>query len=306
MRPKELAALVTLAALWGGSYLFIRVAVPSLGPATLTGARVLLAALILWIGARALRQPLTLRPHLPRLVLLGAMNAALPYTLIGAAELHITASLAALLNATVPLFSAAIGAIWMGERLTTRRATALALGLAGVGLAVGWSPIVLTSATAWSIGAMLLASVCYAASGYYTKRHLAGVSAPTLALGQQLGALAWLVVPVAALPPAGPVPGAAVWAVVALAVLSTAVAYLLYFYLIARVGPTRTYTVAYLFPMFGMLWGALFLGEAITRGMVAGFALIVASVLLVNGIGIDRLPALWRRGGARSAECAES
>jgi len=287
MRPVDLATLVAMGALWGGSYLFIRIGAPALGPLPLMGGRVLLAALVLWAVFRATGRRTELRRHAGRLLLLGLINAAFPFTLVAAAELRLGASLTAVLGATVPLFGALLSAAFLGERMTAPKAAGLALGLAGVAVLTGWSPVPLDGAAALAIGATLAASLSYAASGVYVKRALSGISAPTLALGQQVGAAAWLVVPaLVVLPSAEPTP-AALGALAALAVLSTALAFVLFFRLIARVGPTRTQTVTYITPAFGMLWGALFLGERITGGMLAGFALVAASMVLVNGV---RLP----------------
>lgn len=288
MKPRDLAALVALAALWGGSYPLIRVAVPAFGPVPLVGARVALAAAVLWLVFRATGRPVALRPHARPLLTLGALNAALPFTLISAAELHVTASLAAMLTATVPLWAALFGARWLGERVTTRRALGLALGIAGVGVLVGWGALDGSGRQLAAVGALLVATACYAASGVYVKRRLAGLPAPTLALGQQLGAATWLALPALARAPHVHATTPAVLALVALAVGSTALAYLLFFHLIAALGPTRTTTVTYLIPAFGTLWGALFLGEPVTAGMLAGLALVAASVALVNG---GRVPA---------------
>lgn len=282
MRARESAALFLLAALWGGSFLFIRVAAPALGPLPLAAGRVAIAALALWCVALARRQRHALRPYAGRLLVLGALNAAVPFALIGAAELRLTASLAAMLNATVPLWATLFAARWLGERVTPRRGASLVLGVAGVAVLVGWSPLALTVPTWLAIAAMLVATACYAAAGIYAKRRLAGVSSSTLALGQQLGALAWIVLPALwQAPRAEPTP-AALGALLALALLSTTVAYVLYFHLIATIGPTRTTTVTYLIPVFGTAWGALFLGERVTPGSVAGLAIILASVLLMN------------------------
>src|SRR3954452_11563445 len=109
MSPIDLLLLVALATVWGGSYFFIRVAVPAFGPAALVALRVVIGGLLLWTVARLTRRRVELRPHLRRLAILGLLNAALPYLLISAAELHLTASFAAILGATVPLFAAALG-----------------------------------------------------------------------------------------------------------------------------------------------------------------------------------------------------
>jgi drug/metabolite transporter (DMT)-like permease len=288
MRPKELAALVALAAVWGGSFLFIRVAAPVLGPMPLVAGRVTFAALLLWLGLRARGDRPAIRAHFGRLLVLGALNAALPFTLIAFAELQLTASFAALLNATVPLWGALFGVLWLGERVTTRRAAGLLLGVVGVAVLVGWSPIDLSARTLLAIAATLVATASYASAGVYTKKRLAGVPGPTLALGQQVGAATWLCVPALWRLPQAQVTPAAALALAALVVLSTVFAYLLYFHLLASVGPTKVTTTAYLLPVFGMLWGALFLGEPLTRGMFAGLACILVSVLIVNDVRLGR------------------
>ena len=283
----ELAVLALLAAVWGGSFLFIRVAVPELGPLPLVLGRVAIAGVLLALLAAARRQPVALRRHWRALLVLGAVNAALPFTLISAAELHLTASLAAVLNATVPMWAALLGVGMLGERLTAKRGAGLLLGVAGVAILVGWSPLPRTLATGASVAAMLVATASYAYAGIYTRRRLAGVPAPTLALGQQLGAAAWLAVPAAATLP-GHAPGrAAIGALLALGVLSTAVAYVLYFWLLERVGPTRTTTVTYVIPVFGTAWGTLFLGERAGAGTFVGLAAILASVVLVNDLRLS-------------------
>lgn len=288
MKRSDLATLFILAALWGGSFLFIRVAAPVLGPLPLATGRVVLGGLVLWIGLRATGQRPELRPHAGKLLLLGLLNASLPYFLIAAAELQLTASLAAMLNATIPLFSVGFGVVSLGERITANRAAGLALGLAGVAFIVGWTPMAMTRATLLAIAAMLVACASYAIATIYAKKTLAGVPSSTLALGQQVGAAVWLVVPALWQLPKAHATMPALFSLLALAVLSTAIAYLLYFRLVASVGPTKTSTVAYLFPVFGAAWGALFLHEPLNAGMVGGLALILASVTLVNDVRLPR------------------
>lgn len=284
MKLRDALMLVVLAAVWGGSFVLIRISVPSFGPTALVTARVLLAAVLLFAFAAALRRQLVLRPYARRLLVLGALNAALPYVLISAAELRLTASFAALLNATVPLFATWFGALWLEERLTPARWVGLFAGMVGVATMVGWSPVPLTAGTSLAVLAMLAGSASYALSGIYTKLRLGGVPAYTLAFGQQLGALVWLALPSVAFAPRSVPPAPALLATLALGVLCTAFAYLLYFRLIDRVGPTKTSTVTYVVPAFGALWGTLFLDEPVTAGMVAGFACVLVSVMLVTEV----------------------
>jgi drug/metabolite transporter (DMT)-like permease len=295
----DLALLLGLATLWGGSYFFIRVAVPSFGPAALVALRVVIGGLLLWALAHASRRRIAIRPHLPRLVILGLLNAALPYLLISAAELHLTASFAAILGATVPLFAAALGTRLLGERMSVVRIGGLLMGIVGVAVIVGWGPMSLDRTTLLAVLAMLAASASYAGAGIYTKLRLGGVPTYTLALGQQLGAFVWLAVPGALFLPRTVPPTAAIAALLALGALSTAVAYLLYFRLLERVGPTKTTTVTYLIPIVGIVGGALVLHEPLTGGMLTGLALVLGSVLLVNEVRLGAwLPArLPSRGG---------
>jgi len=282
MTLPDLGLLIGLATLWGGSYFFIRIAVPAFGPATLVVLRVVIGGALLWTVARATNRRIDLRPHLPKLVVLGLLNAALPYLLISAAELHLTASFAAILGATVPLFAAALGARLLDERLGAARLGGLAMGVVGVAVMVGWGPMSLDTTTLLSVVAMLAASASYAGAGIYTKLRLRGVPTFTLALGQQLGAFVWLVVPGTLFPPRTAPSLSALGALVALGALCTAVAYLLYFRLLERVGPTKTATVTYLIPIVGML---------------VGLGLVLGSVLLVNEVRLSARPV---RAASRS------
>lgn len=286
MNAKALGALVLLAGVWGGSFLFMRVAAPVLGPVPLVFVRVALAALALFAYAAAARKNVAVRPLLRRFLVMGLLNAAVPFTLISFAELRLSAGLAAILNATTPLFAALVAAVWLRDRFTTRQAIGLLLGLVGVGILVGWDGLP-TEAILWaSVGASLFAAVSYALAGVFAKRAFAGVPPLTLAIGQQTGA-SLLLLPVAVptaiiTAPSIRLTTTVIVAVLALALLCTSVAYLLYFYLIAAVGPTRTLSVTFLIPVFGLLWGVLFLGEAISTTTVFGLGVVLASVFLVT------------------------
>jgi drug/metabolite transporter (DMT)-like permease len=285
MRPKDLGALILLGALWGGSFLFIRVAVPALGPFVLMELRVGLAAVALTLYAVALGRLPKLRARWRKFLIIGTVNAAIPFSLIAAAEIHLTASLAAILNSTTVLFTAVVAAMWTGEALTARKVVGVVSGIVGVAVLVGWDPIPLNGVVLLSVGAMLGASLSYALGAVYAKRTFAGTPPVTMAIGQQMGA-ATVLLPLAAVTLPGGGPSAAVaLSVLGLALLSTAVAYLLYFRLIENVGPTSTVTVTLLVPVFGLLFGVLLLDEPFGLGTLAGLAIILSSVTLVTGIG---------------------
>ncbi|MEP6618875.1 MAG: DMT family transporter [bacterium] len=288
MTFKQLMALLVLGALWGGSYLLIRVAVPAFGPIGLMAARVSIAAVLLWVGFRITgRRADGLAANWKRILVIGATNSAIPFTLIAMAEVHVSASLAAVVGATVPLFGVLVGALWLRQPVGARRAAGLVLGVAGVAMLVGWGPGALTRDTMVSLGALLLSSASYGFSGVFAKHKLSHIPSASIALGQQLGAAAWLIIPALFNPPALPIAVNALWAVAALAALCTSLAFLIFFYLVSEVGAVRAQTVTYLIPVFGMAWGAIFLNEPITGGMVAGFSVILASVLLVNGVTLS-------------------
>ena len=284
MVVRDLAALLLLGAIWGSSFLFIRIAVPALGPFVLMELRVGLAVAALALLAVALGRLPKLRFRWKELLVLGAVNAAIPFSLIAASEINLTASLAAILNATTVLFAAVVSAAWMGEALTKGKVAGLVMGIVGVTVLVGWTPIVLNEVVLVSVGASLLAAFFYALGGVYAKRTFAGAPPLSLAIGQQTGAAVFLL-PLAATSVPAEAPSMTVtFSALALALLCTAVAYLLYFHLISSVGPTKTLTVTFLSPVFGTLFGVLFLDEPVGVGMILGLGIILSSVALVTGI----------------------
>ena len=287
MSPRNLAALVLLAAIWGSSYLFIRVAVDPLGPLMVAFARVGTAGMGLAGYALLTRKQADFAGLDRRFLLLGLGNGAVPYVLIAFAELHLTASMAGILNATTPLFAAVVVAVWSQERISLRVSLGIALGILGVAVLVGWNPGPLTGLVLLAVVAMLASSLSYAMATVYAKRSLRGVSSLRAAMGQQIGAAALLAPFTLGAGVAGTGEGTpslrVVLAVLALGLLCTSFAYLLYFHLIAAVGPVNTSSVTFLIPIFGILWSALFLDEAVKPVMVIGLVLILSSVTLVTG-----------------------
>ncbi|MBV9455406.1 MAG: DMT family transporter [Rubrobacter sp.] len=286
MRPKELMVLTLLGALWGGSFLFIRVAVPALGPFVLMEMRVGLAAVVLTLYAVAASRLPKLRTHWKEFLILGGLNAALPFTLIAASEINLTASLGAILNSTTALFAAVVAAAWIGEALTARKVVGVVSGIVGVVVLVGWTPIALDWTVLISVGASLAAAFSYALGGVYAKRTFVDTPLLALAIGQQTGAAMLLLSPAAVTLPAEAPPPAVALSVLALSLLCTAVAYLLYFHLLANVGPTKTLTVTFLVPVFGLLFGILFLSDPVGIGTFIGLGIILSSVALVTGIRV--------------------
>jgi drug/metabolite transporter (DMT)-like permease len=290
MGARDLGYLILLGMLWGGSFLFIRIGVPELGPFVLVELRVGIAAVALALCAVILGRLPKVRARWKQFAILGAVNAAIPFSLISAAEIHLTASLAAILNSTTVMFTALVAAVWMGDPLTARKVVGVVMGIVGVAVLVGWDPITLNWAVVLSIGAMLAASLSYALAAVYTKRMFAGSPPLAIAIGQQTAASMLLLPLAAASLPAERPSAAATISVLALALLSTAVAYMLYYRLIENVGPTSTTTVTLLVPVFGLLLGVLILNEPFGLGTLVGLGTILCSVALVTGLrlGVTR------------------
>src|ERR687897_1657533 len=285
MRPRDFAGLILLGALWGGSFLFIRVAVPALGPFLLVELRVGLAAAALFLYALAVGSMPKIRNRWKSFLVLGFFNAAVPFSLISASEIPLTASLAAILNSTTVMFTVVVAAVWMGDALTMRKVAGVVLGVLGVTVLVGWDPIAMNWVVVLSVGAMLAASLSYALGAVYAKRTFAGSPPLAIAIGQ-LTAASMLILPLAAVSVPDERPSTiVVLSILGLALPSTALAYMLYFRLISNVGPTSTSTVTLLVPLFGLVFGVLLLDEPVGLGTLAGLILILSSVTLITGLG---------------------
>jgi drug/metabolite transporter (DMT)-like permease len=282
MTPRQIAMLLALAALWGASFLFMRVAVPEFGPIVLADARVALAGVVLLGYATAVGTRPALRARWRDYLLLGSVNAALPFSLLAAAQLEIEASLAAVLNAMAPLFGALVAAVWLGERVTHAAKGGLVLGVVGVGLVVGLSPFDIDLPFVLAVVACLGAAFAYGVGANLVRVRFTGEPPLAIAIGQQLAA-AVVLLPLVPAVPVRATPGAVdVACVLALALGSTGIAYLLYFRLLRELGATGGMTVIFVVPVFGVLWGALFLDERIHLGTIVGGAAILLSVWLIT------------------------
>jgi drug/metabolite transporter (DMT)-like permease len=299
VRVADLTRLVALAAIWGASFLFMRVAVGSLGAMAMAESRLVLAGATIAIYLAIAGKRLDLARHWRHYAIVGTLNSAAPFALYAWSAQHLPASYLAVINATAPLFGAFVASLWLGDRITPRTALGLTAGVAGVATLVGLGPIAATPAAIAAALAGLVASLFYAVASAYVKRRSYAVDSSALAGGSNIAAaVVLLALAVAAPPPGLPAPDA-IRAAVALGVLCTGVAYLLYFRLIADVGPARALTVTFLIPVFGMLWGAVFLGETITATMLAGCALVLAGTGLTLSWPAGSTPVSAQDGDAR-------
>jgi drug/metabolite transporter (DMT)-like permease len=273
---RDVVDLLALGALWGAAFLLMRIAAPAFGPVALIAVRVTVAAFVL-TGVLAARGGLGgLTAHWKPLVVVGALNTAVPFTLFAYAALSLPAGITSTLNATVPLFGALVGWGWFGARPTIRRMLGLGVGFVGVVL-LAWPRM--AGAGAWrAVAAALTAAALYAVAAHVTPRWLTGMSALGISTGSQIASSA-LLVPLALRQWPVTAPGLGAWtSAIVLGVACTALAYVMYFRLLARAGPTVAMTVTYLIPLFGVSWGALLLGERLPGTSLVGGLLVLVGV----------------------------
>ena len=290
--PRWVADFMLLAAVWGSSFLFMHIGAVEFGPLPTAAVRVAIAALFLlpFVWMRGLLPQL--RQHWRRTFVVGVLNAGIPFVCYAYALLSISTGLSSILNATVPMFGAVVAWVWLKDRPSATRTLGLVIGFVGVAMlasrdtepgelfkvnAAGGSP-------GWAVLACLLACVCYAVAASYTRRFLVGIPSLVTATGSLLGAALGLAIPAAVFWPARAPSGAAWLAMLAVGVLCTGVAYVVFFRLIKNAGPPRALSVTFLVPVFAVGYGVLFLGEAVTLWMVLCAVIIVGGTALSSDL----------------------
>jgi len=297
LKRADTIELTGLAAIWGASFLFMRMGAAEFGPVALAAVRVWGATLFL-LPLLALRgQTGALRTHWRPIFIVGITNSALPFLCFSYAALSITAGLSSIFNASTPLFGALIAWLWLKDRLTPSRTLGLAIGFLGV-LWLAWDKASFKpgASSGWAVLACLAATLLYGFSGSFTKRFLTGVPPLAVATGSQLSSALLLAVPAVLWWPSA-MPSVTAWSAAALlAVGCTGVAYILFFRLIAHIGPANALSVTFLIPVFAVLWGWMFLHEGLTAQMLVGCAVILLGTSLTTGI--LKLPAYFSRHSA--------
>jgi len=283
-----LAEFVLLAAIWGASFLFTRLSVGEFGALPTAGVRVAIAALFLLPLLVARGQVPALRAHWKKIFFLGLLNSGIPFALYAYALLSISTGLSSLLNATVPLFGAVVAWLWLKDRPHGMKIVGLLIGFVGVAmLASGkasFKPNASGLVTGWAVLACLGACLCYGLAASFTKRYLSGQPSLVIATGSQVGATLGLALPTFLFWPSQ-APGLTAWlALLAVGVLCTGVAYVLYFRLIDKVGASGALTVTFLIPVFAVVYGVLFLGESVTAWMLICGAVILFGTSLSMGL----------------------
>ena len=303
MVGREWGIVLILAVIWGSAFMFIGVAVRHVEPLTYVWLRLTIASAAMFLFLKLNRD----RLHLPRevwgsILLLAFLNNALPFSLFGWGQTHIAAGLASILNATTPIWGVLVAHVFtQDERLTPRKMAGVLLGFAGVATMIGPMLLANIGTNALAQLACILAALSYALAAVWARRfRKMGISPMSVTTGQ-LTAGALMMLPVVLLvdqPWTQPVPPISAWgAIVALALLSTAFGYVLYFRLIETAGATNALLVTLLVPPFAIFFGSLFLNEVLAPQDFAGLALIAIGLAAIDG----RLLKLWANRSARQA-----
>jgi len=282
MDIKDTIRLILLSAIWGGSFIFMRVLAPVLGPVLTASMRSLIAGVFLIVIFKLTNYKIHWKRDFKPLIIIGVVNSSIPFFMYAYAALHIPASLSSIMNSMAPMFGAVFSAMFLIEPLSVRKVVGLLIGTLGVVIVssfnvsgIGWSYYL-------SIGACILATICYGISSVYIKLKASHIEPKAIAAGSQLFAgLALL--PLAFISPVSVVLDfKLVMTLILFAVICNALAYLLYYKLLDNIGPTKALTVTFVIPVFGIVWGYTLLGEAITFTTVFGGLVILLGTYIVT------------------------
>jgi len=284
VRWADLAILFSLAAIWGASFLFMRISVPDFGPVPLVAFRMSLAGLALTPVFLRKKARTLFKNHWWQLLVSGVIGSALSFILLSYASLTLTAGFTSLMNSSVPIFSAIIAAIWLGERLRTAQFFGLGLGILGV-LILVWGKLEFhENGKGWPIVACVVSCLCYGFGASWMKSKLQGVRPLVASSGSLLGA-GLVLIPFALMRLPDQSPPFLSWlSAAALALICTALAFVLFFKFIQRSGATVATSVTFLIPFFGIFWGWLFLDEKVTSQMIAGLLVTLLGTGLITGL----------------------
>ena len=286
--PSWIKDFLLLAAIWGSSFLFMRMGALEFGALPTAAVRVAIASAFLWPLLHWRGQSPALKQHWRPVFAVGLLNSGIPFACYSYALLYISTGLSSILNATVPLFGALVAWVWLKDRPNALRIAGLAIGFAGVAmLASGkasFKPDASGMASGWAVVACLVATLCYGIAASFTRKYLSGMPPLVTATGSQMGATLGLAMPAAWFWPQTP-PGLQAWlALAVLGVLCSGVAYILYFRLIENAGPAKALSVTFLVPVFAIVYGAVLLGEAVTTWMLVCGGVIFVGTALSTGL----------------------
>lgn len=283
MQPKDLRQLFLLAALWGGSFIFMRVAVPEFGPIALIETRVSISAAFLLIVAALMGKMPSLLANWKAIAVSGFLNVVLPFFCLAVAIQTLEAGTLSIINALVPLFGGLIARIWLGERLSWQRVAGLFIGFTGIMVLVLDSLSFSRGGMGWVVLIALGGPFFYGVGACHMTKYLKGVEPIACAAGSMLSASIIMLPAAIWMWPATAISTISWLSVITLAIVCTGIAYIIFYGLIARVGASRTITVTFLIPPLGIFWGVVLLNEPLTVNVVLGAAIVLAGTLLATG-----------------------
>lgn len=277
MRIIDVVRLLTLAAIWGGSFIFMSVVAPVMGAIPTANARVLIAGLVLSLYFFIKGINVEWKKNWGHYLIIGVVASGIPFSLFAYASLHIPTSYEVILNSTAPIFGAVFSWLWLSEVMTLKKFMGLITAAIGVGIVVNIGGADLTFAFVSSVLACLLASICYALAGIYIKKFTKGLGPIAIAGGSQL-LVGLVLLPISLsydIELEALLATKIILCILGLAIICSMIAYLIYYQLIVDIGPTKALSVTFLMPIFGMLWGNVFLNEMITLQMILGTLIII-------------------------------
>lgn len=275
--------LIALSAIWGSSFIFMRILAPVLGPVVTADLRLLIAGIFLSAFLVLRGQDLKLKTNWDRYLITGLINSGIPFLLFSFAALYLPASVSVIINSLSPLFGVLFSFLWKQETMTLKKMSGIFLGIAGVAVIRGAGNFEATFMTTLAMGACILATMFYGFAGTYVKRKARDIPSSSLAAGSQLF-VGILFIPLMFLSPMrSPLTVEIAVTTVIFSLLCSAIAYVIFYRLLINLGPTKALSVTFLIPVFGFVWGALFLKENITPMMIIGSGIVLSGIYFVTG-----------------------
>lgn len=283
MKLRNFCELLLLSAIWGSSFLFLRIASPAFGPIFLIEMRVLSGLLVLLPVFFVMRKYQEFKLHWKMILLVSLLNMAIPFCFFAYSALNMGAGLLSIINATVPIFTAMVGFLYFRQRLSQLGFAGLVVGLLGVAILMSESRAESGITSDLAIPAALFASILYGIAINLAAHKLQGVSGITITTGSLFFSSA-ILLPLAIRSRPEVIPEGVIWlSVLSLGIVCTGVGYVLFYRLIAEIGSQRAITTTYLIPLFSIFWGSLFLGETLTVAMFLGGVTVLLGVALTTG-----------------------
>jgi len=275
--------LITLSAIWGGSFIFMRVLSPALGPVVTADMRLLIAGVVLTLYLRIRNQRLDLLKNLKRYIIIGLLNSGIPFLLFSFAALYLPSSISVIINSLTPLFGVLFSILWLNEKVTPKKISGIALGIVGVIIIRGSENLELTLMTTIAMAACVFATMLYGLASTYVKVYAKDIAPSAVATGSQLVAGIVFLPLIYFFPIRTELTTQIVLTTISFSVLCSAIAYVIFYRLLNNLGTTKALSVTFLIPVFGFIWGYIFLKEEITMIMIVGSLFVLSGIYFVTG-----------------------